>query len=170
MREMTPLVRAEGRGRLYCAHHGWHVHIVRLAGESLVVSWEELLAFEESLPFRMAVVGHGIGLAAGGLATVTLSGHGAFAFGSHGTPLTLAVTPDQPVCTDPYATLAWTEGLTPSLKTDLSWRSVFRHGGQEPIQMLFEGTGFVVVQPFKDPRRIGVELKPRNALKSLAGL
>jgi uncharacterized protein (AIM24 family) len=167
LREMTPLVRATGHGRLYCGHHGSFVRLVRLAGETIVVSWQELLAFDESLEFEMAFVAHGISIAAGGLVVVKLSGHGAFAIAVHGDPLTLAVDVDKPVSTDPHATLAWSGSLTPSLKTDLSWRSVFRHGGQEPFQMFFEGTGFVVVQPYKDPSRIALSIDPLNQIRAL---
>lgn len=150
MRELAPLVRAQGAGRLYCGDHGAHVRIIRLTGEALVVTWRELLAFEESLQFDMSIVGHGVGLAAGGLTAVRLSGHGALAISTHGEPLTLPVSALNPVSTDPYATLAWSGGLTPALKTDLTWRSLFRHGGQEPVQMFFEGDGFVVVQPYEE--------------------
>jgi uncharacterized protein (AIM24 family) len=168
-RELAPLVRARGQGRLYCAQHGSHVRIVRLNGEALIVAWAELLAFEESLKFETTVVTHGVGLAAGGLITVRLSGEGALALAVHGEPLTLQVGPGSPVTTDPHATLAWTAGLTPRLKTDLSWRSVFRHGGQEPIQMLFEGTGYVVVQPFEDPNRFALSGAPLNWVEMFVG-
>ena len=96
-----------------------------------------------------------------------LTGHGAFAIAAHGEPLTLPVEMDRPVSTDPHATLAWSGQLTPSLKTDLSWRSVFRHGGQEPFQMFFEGTGFVVVQPYKTPRRVAPSRKPLKGIWAL---
>ena len=167
VREMAPLVRAVGRGRLYCGHQATFVRLMRLAGETIVVSWEELLAFEDSLRFEVMFVSHGIGLAAGGLVAVRLSGHGTFAVAVHGDPLTLAVDVDTPVSTDPHATLAWSGELTPSLKTDLSWRSVFRHGGQEPFQMYFQGTGFVVVQPHKDPSRIALSINPIAEIKAL---
>ena len=167
LREVAPLVRATGRGRLYCGYHGSHVRLVRLAGDTIVVSWQELLAFEESLQFEMTLVAHGLSLAAGGLVVVRVSGHGTLAIATHGEPLTLLVASDDPVSTDPHATLAWSGNLTPSLKTDLSWRSVFRHGGQEPFQMLFEGTGFVVVQPYKDASRIALRLNPLKQIKSL---
>ncbi len=167
LREVAPLVRAEGRGRLFCGHHGSHVRIVRLAGETIVVSAQEILAFEESLAFELHLVGHGVGLAAGGLATVTLCGHGALAIVTHGEPLTLPVTPGYPVSTDPHATLAWSGELTPTLKTDLEWRSLIGHGGAEPIQMLFAGSGFVVVQPFEDPNRLATQLDPIGHVKSL---
>jgi uncharacterized protein (AIM24 family) len=101
------------------------------------------------------------------LVAVKLSGCGALALAAHGDPLTLEVTPDAPVSTDPHATLAWSGNLEPSLKTDLSWRSVFRHGGQEPVQLLFAGTGFVVVQPFEDPSRFTMNVNPLAGIRSL---
>jgi uncharacterized protein (AIM24 family) len=167
MREVAPLVRAAGKGRLYCAHHGSHVHVVRLAGQSLVVAWADLLAFEQGLTFTTSLVGHGIGIAAGGMVAVTLSGYGALALATHGQPLRLEVSPGNPLNTDPHATLAWSVPLTPALKTDLNWRSVFAHGGHEPVQMRFEGSGYVLVQPYEDPSRFGVKFNP---LKRLAAM
>lgn len=167
LRETAPLVRAVGRGRLYCGHHGAHVHVVVLAGESLVVSWSDLVAFESSLVFEAALVGHGVGIAAGGLVGVTLTGHGALAIATHGRPLTLPVTPAQPVRTDPHATIAWSAGLEPTLATDLSWRSAVGHGGHEPFQMDFAGTGFVVVQPCENPARFDLGPHPLRRLASL---
>jgi uncharacterized protein (AIM24 family) len=164
LRETAPLVRATGEGRLYCGQHGSHVRVVRLAGESVVVAWTDLLAFEESLAFETRLVGHGVGVAAGGMVAVTLSGHGALALATHGEPLTLEVAPGNPVSTDPHATMAWSAALTPVLKTDLGWRSVFGHGGHEPVQMLFEGSGFVVVQPYEDPSRFGLKINPLKRL------
>ncbi len=166
LREVAPLVRAIGKGRLYCAHHGAHACVVRLTGETILVSSEDLLAFEESLAFETSLVGDGVGVAAGGLAVVRLSGHGALALASHGAPLTLRVEPGEPVCTDPHATLAWSDTLTPVLKMDMSWRSVFAHGGHEPVQMRFEGSGFVMVQPYERPSRIGATAAPLKQLAS----
>ncbi|MGE0863161.1 MAG: AIM24 family protein [Vicinamibacterales bacterium] len=167
LRETAPLIRATGRGRLYCGHHGAHSRVVRLAGESIVVAWTDLLAFEETLTFASHLVGGGVGIAAGGLTAVTLSGHGAFALLTHGQPLAVRVTPGQPVSTDPHATLAWSADLAPTLKIDVSWRSAFGHGGQEAVQMLFEGSGFVLVQPCEDPARFALGAHPLRSLASL---
>lgn len=156
-RELSPLVRAIGTGRLFCGHHGSHVRIIHLAGQTITVMWDELLAFETSLQFEPRLVGDGIGIAAGGLITMRLSGDGALAVITHGEPLTLRVSANEPVNTDPHATIAWSGGLTPSLKTDLSWRSLFGRGGQEPVQMHFCGDGFVVVQPFEQQRHWSVD-------------
>jgi len=167
LRETAPLVRASGTGRLFCAHHGSHAFVIRMSGETFFVAWPDLLAFEDSLDCEPTLVSHGVGIAAGGLAVMKLSGRGAFAFVSHGEPLTLRVTEGQSVSTDPHATLGWSSGLTPRLKTELSWRTTLRHGGHEPIQMSFEGTGFVIVQPFENPRRFAVRL---NSLKRIAAI
>lgn len=170
LRETAPLVRAAGTGRLYCAQHGAHIRTVRLAGERIVVAWHDLVAFEESLRFEAALVSHGIGIAAGGLVAVTLDGHGCFALAAHGRPLTLPVTSGQAVSTDPHATLAWSAGLTPTLKTDLTWRSAIGHGGFEPFQMLFQGSGFVVVQACEDPSRFQLGKNPiRKVISLVAG-
>ena len=169
LRETAPLVGARGKGRLYCGHHGAHVRVVKLTGERVVVSWQDLLAFEESLTFDLALVGHGIGILAGGLVVATLAGNGAFALITHGQPLTLPVLPGEPVCTDPRATLAWSADLTPTLKMDVSWRSALAHGGAEPVQMCFDGTGFVVVQPYEDRSRIQIRANPLKRVASLIG-
>ena len=100
------------------------LHVVRLNGERLVVSAEELVAFEETLSFERRVVGNGVGIAAGGLVAVSLHGKGgALAIGVHGEALTPLVTPDAPMFTDPLATIAWSGELEPELAIDMSWRS-----------------------------------------------
>lgn len=166
LREMTPLIRAVGVGRLYCGYEGAHVRLLKLAGETVFVSWNELLAFESSLTFQATFVRHRVGIASGGLVVVQLTGNGTLAMATHGEPLTLEVSPGNPVSSDPHATLAWSGSLTPSLKTDLTWRSAIRHGGQEPVQMLFAGSGFVVVQPYKNPNRFVSKINLKHLVKS----
>jgi uncharacterized protein (AIM24 family) len=90
------------------------------------------------------------GMMAGGLFSVRLTGTGMVALTTHGEPLTLRVTPNDPVSTDPNATVAWSENLTPELKTDISFKTLLGRGGGETFQMLFRGDGFVVVQPYEE--------------------
>ena len=167
LRETAPLARAVGKGRLYCGCHGAHLRCVQLTGESIVVSWQDLVAFQQSLTFESRLLDHGLGIAAGGLVVVKLSGHGAFAIATHGRPIALEVSAGQPVTTDPHATIAWSGDLTPTLKLDVTWRSAFGHGGHEPVQMLFEGAGFVVVQPYEDPSRFDLGSHPLRRVASL---
>jgi uncharacterized protein (AIM24 family) len=60
------------------------------------------------------------------------------------------VTPGEPVYTDPNATVAWSGNLQPQLKMDASLRSLMGRGGGETYQMVFQGDGFVVVQPYEE--------------------
>jgi uncharacterized protein (AIM24 family) len=60
------------------------------------------------------------------------------------------VTPNDPISTDPNATVAWSGNLAPELKTDISFKTLIGRGGGETFQMLFRGDGFVVVQPYEE--------------------
>jgi uncharacterized protein (AIM24 family) len=143
-REIAPISKAEGKGVIYVSDNGKHNQVVRLEGGSVYVTAENLLAFEPSLSHEVRMVG-GVGILAGGVFMVKLTGSGLVAIGVKGDPLTLRVTPDNPVCTDPTSIIAWSADLWPKLKTDLEIRSLLAHGGGEPIQMLFSGEGYVVV-------------------------
>jgi len=69
---------------------------------------------------------------------------------SHYDPLTLPVTSQLPVYTDPNATIAWSGNLTPNFKTDVSLKTFLGRGSGESLQMEFRGEGFVVVQPYEE--------------------
>ena len=69
---------------------------------------------------------------------------------THYDPVTLIVEPGKPVTTDPNATVAWSGDLTPQFKTDTSFRTFIGRGSGESFQMLFEGSGFVVIQPYEE--------------------
>jgi uncharacterized protein (AIM24 family) len=153
MRELTPLVKAEGSGTLYCSHHGYHVKLISLAGQTIHVNGSFMLAFEDSLDYEISLAGKWSGLAAGGIFAIRLSGNGALAIVVHGHPLVLPVTADTPVFTDPHATLGWTAGLSPSLETDLKWRMLVKHGNDEAVQFQFAGEGRVAVQPSEEEIR-----------------
>ena len=71
---------------------------------------------------------------------------------SKGEPMTLAVTPDQPTFTDPNATIAWSQGLEPSVKVDANLSSlkvIFGTAHGEPFQLAFQGKGWVMVSPVR---------------------
>jgi uncharacterized protein (AIM24 family) len=90
------------------------------------------------------------GMAGGGLFNVRLSGTGLVAITTHYEPITLMVTPNAPVFTDPNATVAWSSGLTPEIKTDISFKTLLGRGSGESIQLMFKGDGWVVVQPYEE--------------------
>jgi uncharacterized protein (AIM24 family) len=69
---------------------------------------------------------------------------------THYDPITLRVTPQTPVVTDPNATVAWSGSLVPEFKTDISLKTFFGRGSGESLQMVFRGDGFVVIQPYEE--------------------
>jgi uncharacterized protein (AIM24 family) len=148
--EVTPLSKVEGRGRLYVADSGKYISILRLAGDTINVSGNDLLAFEDTVSYDITMIRRVAGMMAGGLFSVKLTGHGMVALTTHGDPLTLRVTPNDPISTDPNATVAWSGNLAPELKTDISFKTLIGRGGGETFQMLFRGDGFVVVQPYEE--------------------
>ncbi len=148
--EGTKLTKAEGQGRLYLADSGKRISILQLHNESIFVNGNDLLALQEDIQWDINMMYSIAGMMAGGLFNVKLTGTGMIAITSHFQPMTLRVTPDQPVTTDPNATIAWSGNLTPEFKKDISLKTFFGRGSGESIQMFFRGNGFVVVQPYEE--------------------
>lgn len=148
--EGVRLTKAEGQGGLYLADSGKKITIINLEGESLFVNGNDVLAFEQSIKWDIKMMKKLTSMLAGGLFNVKLEGTGMIAITTHYDPVTLTVTPERPVTTDPNATVAWSGSLTPEFKKDISLKTFFGRGSGESIQMLFEGKGFVVVQPFEE--------------------
>jgi uncharacterized protein (AIM24 family) len=148
--EMSPLAKIEGDGLVYLADSGKEITILRLAGDSINVSGNDLLAFEDTVSYAITMHKRVAGMLSGGLFSAKLTGNGMVAIVTHGRPLTLRVTPNDPVITDPNATVAWSGNLSPEIRTDITMRSLIGRGGGESFQMLFRGDGFVVVQPFEE--------------------
>lgn len=148
--EVSPLVKIEGQGKVYLADSGKHITILRLQGETINVNGNDLLAFEDTVTYDITMHRRIAGMMAGGLFSLRLAGHGMVAIMSHGEPLTLRCLANDPIITDPNATVAWSGNLTPEVKTDISLRTLIGRGGGETFQMHFRGDGFVVVQPYEE--------------------
>lgn len=148
--EGMQLTKAEGKGTLYLADRGKKIIILEMEGDSVCFNGNDILAFEPSLKWDIKMLRSMAGFLSGGLFNVRIEGNGLVAFTSHYEPLTLPVTPDRTVYTDPNATIAWSGNLTPEFKTDISLKTFFGRGSGESLQMAFRGDGFVVVQPYEE--------------------
>ena len=148
--EGMAITYADGQGKLYLADAGKKVSIIRLQGESLFVNGNDVLAFEPTLNHKISMMKKVAAMMSGGLFNIRLEGTGMLAVTSHYEPRTLLVEPGKPVCTDPNATVAWSGNLTPQFKTDTSFRTFIGRASGESFQMLFEGSGFVVIQPYEE--------------------
>jgi uncharacterized protein (AIM24 family) len=148
--EGTALMKANGQGKLYLADQGKKISILNLDGQAIYVNGNDLLAFEPSISWDIKLMRRIAGMLSGGLFNVRLEGKGMIAITSHYEPLTLKVSPNEPVITDPNATVAWSGNLQPEFVTDISFKTFLGRGSGESIQMKFSGEGFVVVQPFEE--------------------
>jgi uncharacterized protein (AIM24 family) len=129
---------------------GKKVRILYLENEVICVNGNDVLAHESGIKSDITMLKSMAGMLSGGLFQVRLSGTGYVAITTHGDPLTLLVQPGLPICTDPNATVAWSGNLQPSIKTDMSFRSLLGRDSGESIQMQFQGSGWVLVQPYEE--------------------
>ena len=148
--EGVTLMKMEGQGRVYLADAGKKITLLRLAGETIVVNGNDVLAFEDGIESHITMMRKMSGMLAGGLFNMRLSGNGIVAITSHYEPLTLAVQSNQALYTDPNATVAWSGGLTPEIVANVTLGTLFGRGSGESIQLKFQGVGWVVVQPYEE--------------------
>lgn len=148
--EGTALMKVEGQGRVYLAEKGKKVRILHLRGETIHVNGNDLLAMQDGLAWDITMMRRVAGMLAGGLFNIRLSGTGLVAITTHYEPLTLRVTPQQPVFTDPNATVAWSGSLVPEVVTNVTFRTLMGRGSGEAIQLKFVGDGWVVLQPYEE--------------------
>jgi len=148
--EGSSLTKAEGQGKVYVADMGKKITILSLQNEAIFVNGNDLLALENTVNYEIKMMKKLGAIVSGGLFNIRLEGTGLIAFTSHYEPITLRVTPGNPVTTDPNATIAWSASLSPKFKKDISFKTFLGRGSGESIQMEFEGDGFVVIQPYEE--------------------
>jgi uncharacterized protein (AIM24 family) len=148
--EGARLTKATGRGKLYLADSGKKITLLQLQNETIFVNGNDVLAVDDTLKFDIKMMKKVSAMLSGGLFNIQVSGTGMIAITTHYDPLTLMVTPENPVVTDPNATIAWSGSLQPEIKTDISFKTFLGRGSGESFQMLFRGNGFVVIQPYEE--------------------
>ncbi|WP_335974653.1 MULTISPECIES: AIM24 family protein [Streptomycetaceae] len=152
--EATPLMTVEGSGSVMFGHGGHHIHTVDLAGETLYVEADRLLAFDGSLQqgtMFMGSQGGVMGVIRGqvtgqGLFTTTLAGKGSVAFMAHGGVIELPITARGPVHVDPQAYVAHRGDVRNKLTAAIGWREMVGRGSGEAFQLELSGSGTVYVQ------------------------
>ena len=148
--EGAKLTTASGTGKVYLADDGKRITVLEMNNDVIVVNGEDLLAMTTGLQHKTTMMKKVAAIASGGLFNVRVEGTGMIAITTHHNPLTLRVTPGVPVFTDPNATVAWSGTLEPQFKTDVSLKTFIGRGSGESFQMMFEGDGWVVVQPYEE--------------------
>jgi uncharacterized protein (AIM24 family) len=145
--ESLRLMQATGSGELFLASQAMLVHVMRLDDDTLTVNGANILAFEAGIDWDITKVkGGAAGVLAGGLFNVGLRGSGLVALVSDGEPLRLDVA-EAPTFADPQAAIAWSGGVTTTLKSDVQAKSLIGLGSGESFQLGLSGQGWVLVQP-----------------------
>ncbi|GGO92785.1 hypothetical protein GCM10012280_43750 [Wenjunlia tyrosinilytica] len=152
--EQVPLMTVEGHGSVMFGHGGHNVHCIDMAGDTLYVEADRLLAFEGTLQqgtMFMGSQGGVMGVIRGqvtgqGLFTTTLAGKGSVAVMAHGGVIELPITPQRPIHVDPQAYVAHRGDVRNKLSTALGWRDMVGRGSGEAFQLELSGNGTVYVQ------------------------
>lgn len=143
------LMRCSGRGQVFLAEEGTHLHPVELQGDAICVSAENVLAFDESLQHEVRrIEGHGI--PGGALFVMQFQGTGTVVVKTHGMPVVLPVTPT--TFADCHAVVAWSAAAQAIVSSQVRLRGNASAGSTgESVNLQFRGApgNFIVVQPFE---------------------
>lgn len=153
--ESLRLMKASGSGEVFLAERAMLVHVVRLENDSITANGRNVLAFETGIDWDVKrVKGGAAGMLAGGLFNIHLEGTGTVALVTEGEPVMLDVG-EASTFADPQAAIAWSGGVTTSLKTDMQAKSLIGMGSGESVQIAYSGQGWVLVQPSEGPPAVG---------------
>ncbi|WP_435974146.1 TerD family protein [Streptomyces sp. Qhu_M48] len=143
------LMRCSGRGQVFLAEEGAHLHPIELQGDGICVSAESVLAFDESLQYEVRrIEGHGI--PGGALFTMQFQGTGTVIVKTHGVPVVLPVTPT--TFADCNAVVAWSSASQVILSSQVRLRrNAYPGHSGETVNLQFRGApgNFIVVQPYE---------------------
>jgi uncharacterized protein (AIM24 family) len=146
--ESVALMQCSGNGTVWFAKDAMDVVVVELAGDTLNVESEQLLAISDGLRTDVAFAGLRGASSGQGLFTTTVTGSGAVALlSAGGPPIALEVSPQYPLVVDPDAFVASTGRLNQTFVTDVSWRNLVGESSGEAFSLRFDGTGVVYIQP-----------------------
>lgn len=145
--EGAPLMKVQGTGEVFLADTAQEVHLVKLTDDQLTCNGKNLLAFDDGIDWDITRIKSGMsGALAGGLFNVILKGTGWVALLSDGPPLMLDVA-EAPTFADAQSAICWSSGVTSQLKTDVNLKTLTGRASGETIQLAFNGTGWLLVQP-----------------------
>jgi uncharacterized protein (AIM24 family) len=144
--EGATLMKMSGSGEVFLADLAQDIQLLKLDNESITVNGTNLLAFDSDIDWDIKRVEGVSGMLGGGLYNTHLEGSGYVAVISDGTPVLLEVDGEETFA-DPQAAITWSDGLSTSVKTDVSVKNLIGRGSGESFQMSFSGKGWLLIQP-----------------------
>ena len=146
--EGVKLMVASGNGDLFLAQEKRNIMVLDLQNERMTVNGDNILAFDAGIDWDIKRV-EGAGRLSGGLFNVVLEGTGKVAVTSVGEPVLLDTSTE--TFADPESAIAWSGGVSTSMKSDVSFKTFTGRGSGESFQVAFTGSGWVLVQPSEGP-------------------
>jgi uncharacterized protein (AIM24 family) len=144
--EGATLMKMSGTGEVFLADLAQDIQLLKLEDEAITVNGTNLLAFDAEIDWDIKRVEGVSGMLGGGLYNTHLAGSGYVAVISDGTPVLLEIDGEETFA-DPQAAITWSEGLSTSVKTDVSVKNLIGRGSGESFQMQFSGKGWLLIQP-----------------------
>lgn len=165
--EGLTLMRVSGAGEVFFGQMAADIHVIDLENDRLSINGMNILGFTDTLEWDIEFI-KGAGIIAGGLFNTTLTGTGQVAVITEGKPVVLE-TAQAPTYVDPDAAVCWSAGLSISVQTSMSMKSLIGRGSGESAQLAFTGQGMVVVQPAEN-MRFGGEQQGSNSGQQQQGV
>ena len=166
--EGTKLMKVSGTGEVFLAEQAQDVHLLYLENDFITVNGPNLLAFDEGIDWDIKRVEGASSMMGGGLYNTALQGTGWVAILSDGPPVLLNVA-SAPTYADAQAAITWSQGVTTALRTDFKMKNLIGKSSGESVQMAFQGTGWVLVQPSEGRITAGPTNGNGGALGNLLG-
>lgn len=149
--EGVSLMTCRGQGEVWFADLAHEIFVLELeANDGLSINGRNVLAFDPSLRYDINMV-KGAGMFGGGLFNCLFSGQGKVAITSEGQPVVIPVAPNLPVYVDTDAVIGWSASLQTSIRRSESMKSFLKGGSGEMFQLVFNGQGYVIIQPSEGP-------------------
>src|SRR3954465_4077905 len=144
--EGIQLMKVTGTGEVFLADTAQDIHLIYLENDMITVNGRNLLAFDTGIDWDIQRVEGASGMMGGGLYNMALRGTGWGAIVSDGPPVLLNVSA-APTFADAEAAITWSSGVTTGIRTDFKMKNLIGRGPGEQIQHVFQGQGWVLVQP-----------------------
>ena len=140
------LMKISGSGEVFLAETAQEIHVITLQNDKVTVNGANLLAFDAGIDWNIERMQGVSGMMGGGMYNTALQGTGSVAILSDGPPVRLDVG-SAATFADPQAAVTWSSGVSTSVKTDVSIKTLVGRGSGESVQIAFSGQGWVLVQP-----------------------
>jgi uncharacterized protein (AIM24 family) len=146
--EVSPLVIVSGTGKLILSDRQREITVLQLSGEEVFVEPSHLLACQESLTPRYAIIKKEVDPRAR-FQVLAIEGKGMIALSVVTSPLLLKVTSEYPANVSSANVISWSGNLTPSIVENEALTDLMFPHSRQSVNLRLEGTGKVMMEKLK---------------------